>query len=538
MTDNNEKSAVNGNDDGRQQSPPEVMDEDLEILEMTERTLEVPGSRDEETIDLDELMDDEDGLDIIDLTDEADGGDDVLDLTEVDDDTDEDIVELTEEVSGDDDIVDLTDEVSGQDEDVLELRDEVGTDEDVVELTEEVGADSEDILELTDAVDEDEPLELTEAVGEEEEPLELTEAVGEEDEPLELTEAVSEEDEVLDLTEAAGEEEEDVLDLTDAMAAEDDDIEVTEEPAGVEDEVFDLTDVFDDMDAQAAEAGEKSGFSEATVDEEELNLASSTVETPADSLVDDELLELTDDVAMVGDEDELLKMTETSELSVEDLAFVDQAGDFAAEDGGTPEVSTITGADSAEEDILDLTDESLFAEAAETEAAAADVETGWTEGDELEFSDTVEMSEIEPAEGPLEADPESSEAEPQTEAAGEFSESLNEELETALDTSDEAAAEIDPHTARKVSARVHNRREIEIPSDFNSETIHAWHESLKQQMAEAGMDSISEKHLENALARAIKETYAEKLEQMIAGAVEKAIQQEIEKLSRLVGGDE
>ncbi len=509
MTDNNEKSAVNGNDDGRQQSPPEVMDEDMEILEMTERTLEVPGSRDEETIDLDELMDDEDGLDIIDLTDEADGGDDVLDLTEVEDDTDEDIVELTDEVSGDDDIVELTDEVSGQDEDVLELRDEVGTDEDVVELTEELGADSEDILELTEAVDEEEPLELTEAVGEEDEPLELTEA--------------------------AGEEEEDILDLTEAMAAEDDDIEVTEEPAGVDDEVFDLTDVFDDMDAQAAE---KSGFSAATVDEEELHLATNTVETPEDSLVDDELLELTDDVAMVGDDDELLKMTETSELSVEDLAYVDQAEDFAAENGVTPEEATITGADSDEEDVLDLTDESLFADAAETEKAAVDVEGGWTENDEVEFSDTVEMGEIEPAEGPLEAEPESREAEPEPEAAGEFSESLNEELETALDTSADAVDEIDPHTARKVSARVHNRREIEIPSDFNSDTIHAWHESLKQQMAAAGMESISEKNLENALARAIKETYAEKLEQMIAGAVEKAIQQEIEKLSRLVGGDE
>ncbi|MFP4446999.1 MAG: hypothetical protein ACLFPD_12220, partial [Desulfosudaceae bacterium] len=261
-------------------------------------------------------------------------------------------------------------------------------------------------------------------------------------------------------------------------------------------------------------------------------------ETPEDSLVDDELLELTDDVAMVGDDDELLKMTETSELSVEDLAYVDQAEDFAAENGVTPEEATITGADSDEEDVLDLTDESLFADAAETEKAAVDVEGGWTENDEVEFSDTVEMGEIEPAEGPLEAEPESREAEPEPEAAGEFSESLNEELETALDTSADAVDEIDPHTARKVSARVHNRREIEIPSDFNSDTIHAWHESLKQQMAAAGMESISEKNLENALARAIKETYAEKLEQMIAGAVEKAIQQEIEKLSRLVGGDE
>ena len=44
--------------------------------------------------------------------------------------------------------------------------------------------------------------------------------------------------------------------------------------------------------------------------------------------------------------------------------------------------------------------------------------------------------------------------------------------------------------------------------------------------------------LENALVRAIKEVYAEKIESLIEDAVEKTVQQEIDKLQKLVSGED
>ncbi len=528
MADNNDKSAVNGNGNSRDNDHPDLGDEDREILEMTERTLEVPSSQDEETIDLDELMDDdENGLEVVDLTDDIHGDDDVLDLTGVADDDDE-VVELTETVD-DDDVIDLVDETTESDE-VLDLVDEADddTDEDIIELT-TAADDGQDIQELTEVAEEDDDV------------LDLTEPAESDDEVFDLTEAAeSEEEDVLDLTEAAESEEEDVLDLTEAMAAEDDSIEVTEEASGVDDEIFDLEDVLDDFEDKETQTGssveESTAVTEQAAKEEELNLASSIISE--DSFADEELLELTDDVAMIGDDDELIKMTETSELSVDDLDYQVQEEAFADE-GAVRDETTTGGADNEYEDILDLTDDSLFQEEADTATAEASEEVEQSEEaagvaspvdeDFLEFTDTVELTDIEEDKSGPE---EELEAEP-----SEFSESLDEALGTALDTSADSILEGEAQPTGRVSARVHNRREIEVPSDFNAETIHAWQESLKKQVVEAGADHISEQQLENALVKAIKETYSEKLEQMIQGAVEKAIQQEIEKLSKLVGDD-
>ncbi|MFO8048688.1 MAG: hypothetical protein R6U29_06615, partial [Desulfosudaceae bacterium] len=543
MADNNDKSAVNGNGNSRDNDHPALGDEDREILEMTERTLEVPSSQDEETIDLDELMDDdENGLEVVDLTDDIHGDDDVLDLTEVAD--DDEVVELTETVDDDDEVVELTE--TADDDDVIDLVDETTESDEVLDLVDEADDDTdedndEDIIELTTAADDGQDIqELTEVAEEDDDVLDLTEPAESDDEVLDLTEAAeSEEEDVLDLTEAAESEEEDVLDLTEAMAAEDDSIEVTEEASGVDDEIFDLEDVLDDFEDKETQTGssveESTAVTEQAAKEEELNLASSIISE--DSFADEELLELTDDVAMIGDDDELIKMTETSELSVDDLDYQVQEEAFA--DEGAVRDETTTGADNEYEDILDLTDDSLFQEEADTATAEASEEVEQSEEaagvaspvdeDFLEFTDTVELTDIEEDKSGPE---EELEAEP-----SEFSESLDEALGTALDTSADSILEGEAQPTGRVSARVHNRREIEVPSDFNAETIHAWQESLKKQVVEAGADHISEQQLENALVKAIKETYSEKLEQMIQGAVEKAIQQEIEKLSKLVGDD-
>src|SRR6056297_1226390 len=95
-----------GDDDSKTHDSSNVTDEDLEILEMTERTLVVPTPRDEETIDLNELVDDdEDELDADDLAREADDADAKTEQIK-----DEEVLDLTDEREEKEDVLDLTQE--------------------------------------------------------------------------------------------------------------------------------------------------------------------------------------------------------------------------------------------------------------------------------------------------------------------------------------------------------------------------------------------------------------------------------------------
>ena len=129
------------------------------------------------------------------------------------------------------------------------------------------------------------------------------------------------------------------------------------------------------------------------------------------------------------------------------------------------------------------------------------------------------------------------------EVNGEFGKALDHELESVLGASE--AETITPEEAErrlqraaKVSVHVHNRGEVDKPTDFNFDAMHAWHDSVRKQIAEAGGGPISDRQLEIALARAIKEVYAEKFEKMIEQVLEKTILKEIERLKKLVTGDE
>jgi len=155
----------------------------------------------------------------------------------------------------------------------------------------------------------------------------------------------------------------------------------------------------------------------------------------------------------------------------------------------------------------------------------------------LEFSDTVELSDIVGADAAAKIRGE------KVEVNGEFGKALDHELETVLGepegekiTPEEAERRL--QRAAKVSVHVHNRGEVDKPTDFNFDAMHAWHDSVRKQIAEAGGGPISDRQLEIALARAIKEVYAEKFEKMIEQVLEKTILKEIERLKKLVTGDE
>ena len=79
---------------------------------------------------------------------------------------------------------------------------------------------------------------------------------------------------------------------------------------------------------------------------------------------------------------------------------------------------------------------------------------------------------------------------------------------------------------------------MDKPTDFNFDAMHAWHDSVRRQISESGGDLLSEQQLEAALAKVIKEVYAEKFEKMIEQVLEKTILKEIDRLKKLVTGDE
>jgi len=305
---------------------------------------------------------------------------------------------------------------------------------------------------------------------------------------------------------------------------------------------------------------------------------------------DEDLLDMTEDVEYLDEDelvdmpdsmsdDELLKMSETSEISVDDIGDLAHKTVINADVESEKTEETITGEDSAGGDLFDLTDKRLFdgepveplpaggegkrdiGEVVEEELdpvqddAIVDQAQVPVEADEeetrikapadeelLELSDTIEIEDIlgSDREGDIPRKEKKtapvSVSEDSKVINGEFVDSLDTELETALDISDSESEIKKILDTGRVSARVHNRQEIDIPSDFESETIHAWHEGVRKKIYEAGSGLVSEEQLESALVRVIKETYAEKLEKMIEETVEKTIRQEIDKLSKLLSG--
>ena len=359
--------------------------------------------------------------------------------------------------------------------------------------------DDQEILELTEAVEEDDVNEGTLGLGgveDEDDILDLTEPAGEE---------TGEDDEVLDLTEEAAEEEDDeILDLTeeteDAVAEEEDD------------ELVQLTDTVDDDEEEILDLTEK---------------AAETTETPEPAPApsdqagkaaaeEEDILDL---VAEAANEEDVLDLT----AELEPVAGEEDAS----------EVSIVLSEEETGAGFLDM------AEAAGDEEEEAEAAAGERPDNDmiLEFTDTAEPSDI------VGADAGETGREEQVGTNGEFDKSFDHEIESALNFAE--AEKISPEEeesrlqrAAKVSVHVHNRREVDKPTDFNFDAMHAWHDSVRRQILESGGDLLSERQLETALARAIKEVYAEKFEKMIEQVLEKTILKEIDRLKKLVTGDE
>ena len=522
-------------------NPLMATDEDLEILAMTERTLVVPTA-DEETISLNDIMsDDEDELGADDLTGTPTLEDDALDLigdevkdiqqrkaraSALNETAEEDVLDLME--AAEEDVVDL---IETADEGVVELTETA--EEDVLDLME---AAEEDVVDLIETADEG-VVALTETA--EEDVLDLMEAA--EADALVLSEAV--EPDILDLAETV---EDDALELTESSLAEPEPVDAVDlSEAEDEGEMFDLRNITLDADNENALAA-IDDFEEVplTLTDDDEDLLDMTEDV--DEFIEDEFFE--DDEA--ADED-LLKMSETTEFSSDDIDDLCQKT-VAYEDiaDGKPAVET-AGVDASRQDSLDLDQRKKPAETPATgtepqieEEALAALDDQLEEVP-LEMAETVELADIMPNDGadeniPAEIRTPSETAGPvqAAEENGAFSESLETELESALDLS-QSESDIEKIISQgKVSARVHNRQEIDIPADFDSETIHAWHEGVRKKMLEAGSGLVSEKQLEDALVRVIKETYAEKLEKMIEETVEKTIRQEIDKLTKLLSAND
>ncbi len=524
----------------------EETEEDRELLELTEETIVVASDGDEqETVDLTDIVDDDSDLgDILSIADDAavgggtaDGdsaGEDdseQLDLS-IDDDgvkreeidvSKEEALSITEEAEDDAELLKLTetvmvdsegggetvdiDDILDEEEDddvILDLTDEVDNasgetlglggvedEDDILDLTEEAGDEDEDVIELTDEADgEDDLLDLTDEV-QEDEVIELTEEVAEDDDIIDLVEESSEDEEIVELTEEAAEAEDDILDLTEE-ASDDDILDLTQETVGDED-VLDLTEEAQDEDVLDL-------TQEASEEEEELPDLSQEATGEFD------VLDLTEEAGVQGAED----------------------AETAAEPDGSSEVSIELTEDEVSGGVLDL------ANTAEpsTEEQGPAVEP-----------EPVDVLEEEPVLLEPEAAGEENEAPVQAQDEnGAFAESLDTELGSALDvpvdegiTPEEEERRL--QQAEKVAVHIHNRPEVEKPTSMDFDAMREWHNKVRAQVIENCTEMISDEHLEAAVAKAIKDVYSEKIEKMIAQVLEKTITNEIERLKKLLTGD-
>ncbi len=488
----------------------EETEEDRELLELTEETIVVASDGDEqETVDLTDIVDDDSDLgDILSIADDAavgggtaDGdsaGEDdseQLDLS-IDDDgvkreeidvSKEEALSITEEAEDDAELLKLTETVMVDSEGGERSVDE----DDILDLTEEAGDEDEDVIELTDEVDgEDDLLDLTDEV-QEDEVIELTEEVAEDDDIIDLVEESSEDEEIVELTEEAAEAEDDILDLTEE-ASDDDILDLTQEAVGDED-VLDLTEEAQDEDVLDL-------TQEASEEEEELPDLSQEATGEFD------VLDLTEEAGVQGAED----------------------AETAAEPDGSSEVSIELTEDEVSGGVLDL------ANTAEpsTEEQGPAVEP-----------EPVDVLEEEPVLLEPEAAGEENEAPVQAQDEnGAFAESLDTELGSALDvpvdegiTPEEEERRL--QQAEKVAVHIHNRPEVEKPTSMDFDAMREWHNKVRAQVIENCTEMISDEHLEAAVAKAIKDVYSEKIEKMIAQVLEKTITNEIERLKKLLTGD-
>ncbi|MDY6904555.1 MAG: hypothetical protein SWH61_07700 [Thermodesulfobacteriota bacterium] len=513
--------------------PLEETDEDLEILELSESTLMVDPIGEEETVDLSDVVGgNESEGDFI----EAAENDDMSAALESDVAVDDDILDLTEEVpaaaDAQDDVIDLTEPAYEEDDELLKMTEDTLISEDEATYRMDTNDDDEDILELTDTVsedDDDDVIELTEAFEEtrdDDDILDLTEEVDADAEAdiLELTDAVEtdEQDDILELTEEAdSESEDDILDLTEEAAAEADELES-------EDDILDLTEMLDEAPAAKADAD--------TRETDDIVDLTETVDQEKEPAIEDDVIDLTQ---AADDEEESMAIAEATEAAGEDtsgfaamredVAF-DESTDAASATAETPVpedpqmmdfADTVELSDIVDDDLPQRGDGSLR-ELRET--GPAPVDAGLNDNEmEDDGEDVLD-------EDSLVTDYEDEE---ETEESAEFSNSLETELETALDSSDE----IKVGESEKISVHVRNRREVDGPEGFNSESMEAWQERLLKNMAATGVPGqITDEQLESALVKAIKEVYAEKLEKIIEDVVEKTIVAEIEKLKKLVYG--
>jgi len=262
----------------------------------------------------------------------------------------------------------------------------------------------------------------------------------------------------------------------------------------------------------------------------------------------------------VGDEaEDVLDLTE--EAPGQDQDVPDLTAEAEEED-----VLDLTAEVAREEDVLDLTAE-LEAVAGDADASEvsivlteeesnagfldlAGVASGDMEAEAsvmaqerpdddmiLEFSDTAELADIVGTDAPAKDQGKT------VDANGAFGQSLDHEIESALGISDAVPIspeeeEIRLQRAARVSVNIRNRGEVDKPTDFNFDAMHAWHDSVRKQISESGGELLSERQMEAALSRAIKEIYAEKFEKMIEQVLEKTILKEIERLKRLVTSDD
>ncbi len=251
-----------------------------------------------------------------------------------------------------------------------------------------------------------------------------------------------------------------------------------------------------------------------------------------DEIEEETTIELTDIVESAGEEEEVLELTDTVEEE-EIIDLTDTAASPDAEEGVKPDeteeadevqsveltdIPSISG--KVDEELIDLVEE-INREAG---VYAKEEELPESEKDLLEPDDEIEM-------------PGEDDSEVSLEIENQFAESLDFELDSALeiskeDSSDEQERETRLDHKGVMTVKVKDMRKEGAPIDFKFESrIRPGDTIVKEKEIVPQADSsVSPTQVEKAIERVVREMLSEKIEGLLVEVIEKTVSEEIKKI--------